>query len=422
MQGKLTFIASLLVLFTISSFGQKNTLSPYSRYALGEMVEQSYGSNIGYGSISGGLRVDDVINYSNPASYTAQDTNSFIFDIGMSARSVLQKSTTQNVNRKTVGFDHIAIGFPVINWWKSSIGVVPLSHVGYSVQESVNTGTIDEKVTQYDGKGGMRQFYIGNAFDLTPDLSLGVNYFYVFGNSTFTSASFLPEDEYSGQFKKELTNYLSGSRFQLGLQYQWQLQNNNTLTAGASYDLPADMTLKRDRKFFSYYQYTTSEGIPQQDTIDVVQNTQSSSMQYPSGYNVGLTLKNPKVIAGADFKYQNWSEVDEFGRLSDSYSLNAGLQYTPDREALRNYLKRVNYRIGAFYKQSYLNINNQQLENYGITFGLGIPLKYNKTKFNLSLQLGRKGTTDNNLVEEDYAIVNFNITFYDFWFIKQKYQ
>lgn len=422
MRGKLTFIASLLVLFTLHTFGQKSTYSPYSRYGFGELVEQSYGSNIGYGSISSGLRVDDVINYSNPASYTAQDTNSFIFDLGISARSTLQRSTDAQVNRKAVGFDHIAIGFPVFSWWKSSIGVVPLSQVGYHIQQTQSLGSINEKTTVFEGEGGLRQFYIGNAFDLTKGLSIGFNYFYLFGNTQFSSSAFLPQDSYSGQFRKEWNTHTSGSRFQLGLQYQWNILKDYTLTTGASYDIQATLDQETDRKFFSFYRYTTSEGMPQQDTIDRVQSSSSSTTQYPSGYQAGFTLQNPKILMGADFKYQNWSDIDGYDNLSDSYSIHAGLQYTPDRQALRNYFKRINYRVGGFYKQSYLQINDQQLQDYGITFGLGIPLKYNKTKFNLSLQLGKKGTTENNLIEENYAILNFNITFYDFWFIEQKYQ
>ena len=421
MRGKLTIIASLLVLFSIHTFGQKSIYSPYSRYGFGEIVEQSYGSNIGYGSLSSGLRVDDVINYSNPASYTAQDTNSFIFDLGLSARSALQRSSDAQINRKAVGFDHIAIGFPVIRWWKSSIGVVPLSHVGYHVQQTEMPGDINEKITRFEGEGGLRQFYIGNAFDLTENLSVGFNYFYLFGKNTYTSSSFLPQDPYSGQFQKELNAHISGSRFQLGLQHQWNIFRDYTLTTGASYDIQATLDQETDRQFFSYYQYT-SDGIPQQDTIDRVRTSSTSTTQYPSGYQVGFTLQNPKFVMGADVKYQNWSDIDEYSNLSDSYSIHTGLQYTPDPQALRNYFKRINYRVGGFYKQSYLKINNEQLQDYGITFGLGLPLQYNKTKFNLSLQLGRKGTRENNLIEENYAILNFNITFYDFWFIKQKYQ
>jgi hypothetical protein len=123
-----------------------------------------------------------------------------------------------------------------------------------------------------------------------------------------------------------------------------------------------------------------------------------------------------------DFSYQDWAEVNEFNYLQNSYSVNAGFEYTPDREALRNYFKHVNYRVGGFYNQSYLNMEGESINNYGITFGLGLPIKYQKTKFNISCQLGRKGTTNNNLIEINYATINFNITFFDFWFIKHKYQ
>ena len=422
MRSKSILIISLTFLLSIPAFGQKNIYSTYSRYGIGELVKQGYGSNIGYGAISSGLRVDDVINYSNPASYTAQDTNSFIFDLGVSANTSMQRSSDAKINRTTAGFDHVAIGFPIIRWWKSSIGLVPLSHVGYNVKNTTTSNDLDQIVNEYEGTGGVRQFYIGNGFSLGEHLSVGFNYFYLFGNTNYRSASYLPQDPYSGQFQKEFVNVLSGSRFQLGLQYNWNIFSDYNMTLGATYDLPADLKVERDQKFFSFYQYSDSEGVLRQDTIDQVSSSSDFTSQYPSGYRAGFTLQNPKLIVGADFKYQNWSDVNEFDNLNDSYSMQAGLEYTPDRQALRNYFKRVNYRLGGYYKQSYLTINNQDLKDYGITFGLGIPLKYNKTKFNVAVQLGRRGTTDQNLIEENYAIINFNITFYDFWFIQQKYQ
>jgi hypothetical protein len=136
----------------------------------------------------------------------------------------------------------------------------------------------------------------------------------------------------------------------------------------------------------------------------------------------GFAFQSNRLVLGGDFEYQNWASVKEFDNLSDSYSARVGLQFTPDPEALRNYLNRVDYRLGAYYEQSYLNLNNQQLKDYGITFGLGLPLRYNRTQFNLALKLGRRGTTKNNLIEENYAMINFNITFYDFWFIERKYR
>lgn len=415
-------ILSLLLCCSIHSYSQKSIYSPYTRYGLGEMVDQNMGNTMGFGSLTSGIRMNDVINHSTPASYTALDTNSFIFDVGISGNSALKRSTEDQITRRALGFDHLAIGFPVTRWWKSSMGIVPLSQVGYHVQKTTNPNNIDELVNRFEGEGGIRQIYIGNAVNLTENLSVGMNYFYLFGNTTYNSTASLPQDRYSGLFQKKLNFHFRGSRFQTGIQYEFNFSDNYNLNLGVSYDLSTNLNLDKSYEFFSFYQYNDSQGITRQDTIDKIQSKRTTKVKYPQGMSAGFAFQSSKLIFGGDFEYQNWSTLEEFDNLSDSYSLRGGLQYTPDREALRNYFKRLNYRVGAFYEQSYLKINHQQLKDYGITFGIGIPLRYNRTKFNIALKLGKRGTTNNNLIEENYAVINFNITFYDIWFIKQKYQ
>ncbi|MFP4620429.1 MAG: hypothetical protein ACLFM7_03915 [Bacteroidales bacterium] len=423
MHFKWILIAAGLMLFSsLHSYSQKGIYSPYTRYGLGEMVDQNMGNTMGFGSLTSGIKMNDVINYSNPASYTAQDTNSFIFDVGLSANSSLQRSSENQITRRALGFDHLAIGFPVTRWWKSSMGIVPLSQVGYHVKKNTNPNNIEEMINQFEGEGGIRQFYLGNAFSLTDHLSVGLNYFYLFGNTTYNSVGSLPQDPYSGLFQKKLNYHLRGDRFQTGLQYEFNISNDYNLNVGLSYDISANLNLDKDYEFFSFYQYDDNQGITRQDTIDKVKNNSTSKIQYPEGYSAGFAFQSTKMIVGADFEYQDWSSLKEFDNLTDSYSIRGGLQYTPDEEALRSYLQRINYRLGAFYEQSYLNINNQQLKDYGITFGLGLPLQHNRTKFNLAFKLGRRGTANHNLIEENYAMVKFNVTFYDFWFVKQKYQ
>ena len=415
-------IVILALCYSIQSYSQKGIYSPYTRYGFGEMVDQNLGNTMGFGSLSSGIRMNDVINYSNPASYTAQDTNSFVFDVGISANSALQRSTDNQVTRRALSFDHLALGFPIFRWWKSSIGIVPLSHVGYHVKNSSSIGDIEQLDNRFEGEGGIRQFYIGNAFDLTNSLSIGFNYLYLFGNTTYKSIATLPEDPYSGLFQKNLNHHIRGSRFQTGLQYQFNLSENNKLNIGLTYDISSNLDLEKSYEVFSYYQYNDSQGVTRQDTIDKIKYDNDSEFQYPQGLAAGFAFQSNRLIFGGDFKYQNWASVKEFDNLSDSYSARVGLQFTPDPEALRNYLNRVDYRLGAYYEQSYLNLNNQQLKDYGITFGLGLPLRYNRTQFNLALKLGRRGTTKHNLIEENYAMINFNITFYDFWFIERKYR
>jgi hypothetical protein len=414
-------LLSALMLLTLNSYSQKSIYSPYTRYGIGELIDQNLGNTMGFGSIAAGIRMNDVINYANPASYSAQDTNTFIFDLGINGRSTIQRSDNNQIKRKALGFNHLAIGFPVFRWWKSSIGLVPLSQVGYHIKKTSPATDIEKAVNTFEGEGGIRQFYIGNAFNLTNNLYAGINYYYVFGNNTYQSIGSLPEDPYSGLFQKNTEYHINGSRIQLGVQYKWNLSDNRNFNFGLSYDLKSDLNMQQDNEFFSYYQFTDSQGRERKDTLDLIKDPQNSNLRYPQGLNMGFAYYTPKLIVGGDFKYQQWSTLKEFD-IADSYKVMGGMQYTPDREALRSYLKRVHYRAGAYYEKSYIQINNQQLKNYGITFGLGLPLQYNRTKFNIALKLGRRGTTGHDLIEENYALIHFNITFYDFWFIKQKYR
>jgi len=149
---------------------------------------------------------------------------------------------------------------------------------------------------------------------------------------------------------------------------------------------------------------------------------QKFNKNYPSNLLVGFSLSNNKLLWGADFQYTKWSNLSNFSNITDSYSLHTGLQYIPDRGALKNYLKKINYRVGAYYKNGYYTFDGETIKDFGITFGLGLPLKYKKTNFNISCQLGKKGKVGSNLIEKRYAIINVGITFFDFWFVQHKYQ
>jgi len=404
---KLLLITIILFGFKIG-LGQKNTFSPYSRYGIGEVVQQGYATNLGMGGIARGFRKNNTLNYLNPASYTAQDTNSFIFDVGLTGNLSSFQTETNNQSRKTVALDHIAIGFPVIRWWKSSIGIAPYSHVGYDIQITPQTPDVEEHYYRYQGNGGLRQFYIGNAFELAPSLSIGLNYSYLFGSLSYNNIVIWPNDDNSKNLIYSEEKILSGSVFNLGAQYHKKIGENYDLTLGVTYDIPLNMSIEEN------YAYTNG--------LDTISDESSHNFRFPEKVGVGFSFQSNKFLFGADFSYQDWSTVDEFKYLQNSYSINTGFEYTPDRQALRSYWKHINYRIGGFYNQSYLKMKGEPIKNYGITFGLGLPIKYQKTRFNISCQLGKRGTIENNLIETNYATINFNITFFDFWFLQQKYQ
>jgi hypothetical protein len=72
-------------------------------------------------------------------------------------------------------------GFPLTRWWKTNIGLVPYSQMGYKI---VDVSLSHGAEHHYEGTGGINQFYFGNAVNLTSNFSAGVNISYLFGSLT----------------------------------------------------------------------------------------------------------------------------------------------------------------------------------------------------------------------------------------------
>jgi len=77
-------VVIVLILCGLSGYAQNNnTTSPYSRYGLGDLDHYSFGRSAAMGGASLGSRHSLQINSANPASYTANDSLSFLFDFGI---------------------------------------------------------------------------------------------------------------------------------------------------------------------------------------------------------------------------------------------------------------------------------------------------------------------------------------------------
>jgi hypothetical protein len=73
------------------------------------------------------------------------------------------------------------------------------------------------------------------------------------------------------------------------------------------------------------------------------------------------------------------------------------------------------------YENSYLKLNNHQINEFGISFGAGLPFPKSKSTANFAIEFGKKGTTDYDLAKNNYAKFSLYLNFYDYWFIKRKF-
>jgi len=440
--SKFRYIYILVCLFLLFSellSGQAYINSPYSRFGLGDLERIGFGRNAALGGISIGMRDPNYIDYINPASYAVRDSTSFLFEFGLTGKS--SKLATNDNLSNTVNdfnFSHLAIAFPISKKIGASFGIVPYSSMSYKVSQQLREGDPDYDTSigdinyLFSGTGGIHNFFMGTAYKIGKNLSLGVNLSYLFGTlDRNRSIIFLDSIEIRpGIFNTRISEKTIVGDLNLifGIQYTAFIKNDLEFTVGGIFDkksiINTENDIYKENILFNVERGTNTL----EDTTGV-----KKTILLPQNMGAGFTFKKGKTfLIGADYYSQNWSEAlgKTDSSLVNSNSWHFGMEFTPKPNALRNYLNWIHYRIGGHYTNTYLQVNGEQLKDFGISFGLGIPLstvrpdlqiKMKRSTFNIAVELGQRGTYDNNLIKEKYAILSFSLTLYDFWFIKRKF-
>ena len=94
------------------------------------------------------------------------------------------------------------------------------------------------------------------------------------------------------------------------------------------------------------------------------------------------------------------------------------MEYMPNPMG-RKYSDRIRYRAGFNMSDSYYKVSGvTPANNYGISFGIGLPLRNSNTVINASFEYGKIGST--SILREDYFKFTFNAVFNEHWFFKRK--
>jgi hypothetical protein len=417
------FLSLVLLLFlNSSSYSQARLASPYSRFGIGDLSENNNAWNLSMGGSSIASRSPYHVNYGNPASYTAFDSLSFIFEGGFNVDIIKLTSTVQTENRNIASVGYLLFGMPVTKWWRTSIGMVPFSKIGYNIAspEKVSETNV---VRTYSGSGGINRLYWGNAFKIMKNLSIGVNASYLFGSMNRVATILFPDSAYYANYKFQNHITMNDLYFNFGVQYSASLKKDLKMTVGGVFANQSKMAAKTDYLANTFAQGSSGTEIVK-DTIAFAENY-GGNIVIPIMFGVGLALeKTDKWNVGADFKWQNWEKFSAFDlsdSLVNSYSVSLGAEIVPDINSYSNYLKRVHYRFGFLYNSTYLELFGKHLNEYALTLGFGTPVRAMKTALNVSLQIGTRGTTEANLIRESYLRFTIGFTINERWFVKRKY-
>ena len=410
----------LLLISASAAHAQNLTRSPYSVIGLGEMQYTGNAQLGAMGQVAQGIRNHTFINHENPASYSSLELT--LFEAGMSYINGTVSNARSNSGVENYSFNYFALAVPLSakKGIGMSFGLHPYTAMGYKVRlNAVYPGF--EAVEVLNGSGGLTRVYGGFGAKVYKGLSLGLNTSYVFGqliqqqqllvNPVFNIFSL------DVQRKTSLGTFL----WQGGVQYEYTTANDKyTWVAGATYTLPQVASAKQD------YSYRTVrvDGITTIDTIDNMTD-KPGTLNMPAVWQAGLLLsRKDKWTLALDVSGQNWSDFRFYDRndsLRNRFGLNAGFSWIPDFSDYKNFLNRTEYRAGIRYNTGNVSIDETVISTLGFSAGVGIPLGKSKSRVNLTAEYFVRGTTQNNLLREEYFRITLGVNMVDKWFNRYKY-
>jgi hypothetical protein len=414
---KQTLLVLLLSILSGALDAQNNTNSPYTRYGYGQLMDQGSGNSKAMGGIAYGLRDKHQTNFVNPASYTALDSLTFIFDGGVSLQNTNFSDGTIKLNAKNSSFDYIAMQFRLGKWCAMSLGLLPYSNVGYNItdyQENKDNLASSSTVT-YSGTGGLHQLYWGAGFKISKNFSIGANFSYLWGDITRTRTSQFPYDSSKYPWTEVTSASIKSYKIDFGAQYTHQFGKKHVGTLGVVFS--PGHNLKNDSNIQTQLGNTTTGATTSyRDTV--------ATFGIPLSLGAGVTyVYDNRLTVGLDVMLQKWSNVtymNENNAFCDRSKIAIGAEYLPN-EMSKNYLSLIRYRLGAYYSKPYYKINGVRAANeYGITVGFGLPLPRSHSLLSLSAQYVRTQGTESRFLNENTLRICVGVTFNERWFFKRK--
>ncbi len=416
----MAFLAFLtaIVVFPCMVQAQARINMPNSLYGVGEVRFNQNVNNMGMAGVAQAYRTNRSINDINPASYSALDSTSFVFETSLFSHLYGQRTSSATQRTEFIALGNISLGFPLTPWWSFAAGVKPYSQVGYFIRAQDPDAPVEDTQYIYEGHGGIDQVFIGTGARVFKGLSLGVNASYLFGSINHEiSASSQSDGGYRTNVigNHRTTGWIMG----LGMQYRHEVSPTRYFTVGATYGGQGNINLTHTE--------TLRRMLPDvlgYDTLSF-QEMDEKTLALPAHFGFGVFGRiNEYWEGGLDFQWQNWGDFQMPGRpgtLNDAWQVAAGIRHLPSRDSYATLFQRINYSAGMRYGQSYFRPLETDLNEFGISFGLDIPVRRSFTGFRMAFEYSTRGSESDHPMQEHFFRVNFGVNIYERWFERRRF-
>jgi len=416
------FTGLLIIFISIQGFAQRNNTSPYSFFGIGDETAQKTLEEISMGQIGTAFNSTYKLTFSNPASLASLRFTTYTLAVENKALTI--EDATNSESSSAASLSYIAMGIPIGTKAGFMFGIQPNTTVGYSLLEEFRDS--DDMITSlnlFTGEGGTNRVFLGFGYKLLENLNIGLEAAYIFGNIENNLLN--RRDGVQLATMHKTNSQLSGVTAKAGVQYNSKINEKLSLKIGAVVNLNNELTNNGKEYLFSLVNTSPDLIIPRDTIINrSFENTVKTPVR--TIFSAGLGEEN-KWYLGAEYSFQNALEFTDgiFNQstivsYNRSNRISVGGFYTPKFNSISSYWQRITYRAGFNLKQTGLVINNTAIDDFGISFGVGLPIGQQLSNINLGFELGKRGETTNDLVKENYVNFRLSLTLNDRWFRKRK--
>ena len=401
----------------MGSWAQSRTSSPYSFFGLGQ---QTFRGTIENRSMAGIRTYSDSIhlNLRNPAGYSKLRLTTYA--VGLEHTETFASTDQGNDQYDATSVEYVSIGIPVSPKTAFGFGLVPFQSVGYRIG-----GLQDDTYSNFTGEGSLNRAYFTIGHELFKGLSIGGEFRYNFGEEVNSSSIFVDGVEFGTNEENETD--LSGISLNLALNYEHQLVDGHNFNASIVYQPESDITARNVRRL-STFVLTGNFVEALANTIEGDETKQELKLpqELTLGIGYGLPLKwnlaaefsrrGSSVSSARSFAPDNSS-------FTDASSYRIGGYYIPNYNSISSYWNRIVYRGGLRYEENGLVVNGEDINEFGISFGLGLPVGRAGafSNANIGFEYGQRGTKNAGLIKEDFVSISIGLSFNDRWFQRRKY-
>jgi hypothetical protein len=420
-------VVIITIFISIGAIAQNNSSSPYSFFAIGDKNASSTVEQESMGGIGAAFNDEYHLNLTNPAANSRLFFTTYA--IAFSNKRVSAKNSTDTQNGATTDLSYLALGVPLSQKGGMSFGLLPNSSVGYSLNDNIFDGDGEFlDATNFRGSGGTNKVFLGIGFEVLKNFSLGLQANYIFGKIENNIINQVRDAELATKYQA-ITN-VKGYSYIGGFQYKSEISEKINLHLGGSFELENDTDTSGKEYLYSVSLGTTETP---KDTILNISNDGIIKSPLKSTLGIGIG-ENNKWLAEIDYSFQNplmlvGSTFENTSKIAyDKYSKFAlGGFYTPKFNSITSYWERVTYRAGLKFEKTGIMVDGSGLgndftpiDNFGISFGVGLPVGNQLSNLNIGFEIGKRGETNNGLIQENYFNFRVGLSMTDKWFKKRR--